>query len=66
MVKDWQKAWRWFSVQALALQGAAAGAWLSVPEEMRAAVPADWLAAAAVGLSVLGIIGRMIDQGGGE
>lgn len=63
LVSNWRAAWRFFSVQALALQGAAAGAWLTVPEDMRAAVPPDWLAAAAVMLSVLGVIGRLVDQG---
>jgi hypothetical protein len=62
LVDDWRGAWRWVSVQVLALQGAAAAAWLAVPEEMRAAVPADWLAYAAVALTLIGIPGRMIKQ----
>ena len=66
LVKDARKAWRWFSVQAMALQGAVAGAWLVVPDDMRAAVPAEWLAACAVALTVLGVAGRLIDQGGGD
>lgn len=64
LVKDWRKAWRWLSVRTLALQGAAAASWLMVPDDMRAAVPASWLAAAGVALAVLGIAGRLIDQGG--
>jgi len=64
LVKDARKAWRWFSVQAMALQGAAAGAWLVVPDDMRAAVPAEWLAACAVVLTVLGVAGRLVDQNG--
>ena len=64
LVKDARKAWRWFSVQAMALQGAAAGAWLVVPDDMRAAVPAEWLAACAVVLTVLGVAGRLVAQDG--
>jgi hypothetical protein len=64
LVKDAGKAWRWFSVQAMALQGAAAGAWLAVPDDMRASVPSEWLAAGAIALTVLGIAGRLIDQNG--
>ena len=66
LVKDARKAWRWFSVQAMALQGAAAGAWLVVPDDMRASVPSEWLAACAVALTVLGVAGRLIDQGGDD
>ena len=66
LVKNARKAWRWFSVQAMALQGAVAGAWLVVPNDMRAAVPSEWLAVAAIGLTVLGVAGRLIDQGGND
>ena len=66
LVKDARKAWRWFSVQAMFLQGAAASSWLFVPDDMRAAVPAEWLAVAAIVLTVLGVAGRVIDQGGDD
>ena len=62
LVPDWQRAWRWFSVQAFALQGIAAASWLAVPGDMRAAVPPEWLAAGAVALTALGILGRLVDQ----
>jgi hypothetical protein len=65
MVPDAKRAWRWFSVQAMALQGAAAAAWLAVPDDMRAAVPSEWLAIGALAITALGIIGRLVDQGGG-
>ena len=64
LVKDARKAWRWFSVQAMVLQAAVASSWLFVPDDMRAAVPAEWLAMAAIVLTVLGVAGRIIDQGG--
>jgi hypothetical protein len=65
-VSDWRKAWRWFSVQMFALQGIVAASWLSVPDDMRAAVPSEWLAIAAVVLTALGILGRLVKQGGGD
>ena len=64
IVKNARNAWRWFSVQAMALQGAAAAAWLAVPDDMRASVPSEWLAACAVALTVLGIAGRLVAQDG--
>ena len=64
LIPDWRAAWRYYSTQAMALQGAIAASWLVVPEDWRAAVPAEWLAASAVVLTVLGVAGRLIDQGG--
>jgi hypothetical protein len=63
LVKNTRSAWRWFSVQALALQGIGAAAWLGVPDDMRAAVPPEWLAGCAVVLTAFGIVGRLVDQG---
>jgi hypothetical protein len=66
LVKDARSAWRWFSVQAFALQGIAASAWLGVPDDLRSAVPAEWLAAGAIALTVFGIVGRLVDQEGAK
>jgi len=66
LVKNAKKSWRWFSVQALGLQGAAAASWMAVPQDMRDAIPAEWLAVGGVALAFLGVIGRLVDQGGGE
>ena len=66
LVKNAGSAWRWFSVQADAVAIAGATAWLAVPDDMRAAVPVEWLAVGAITLGALGIIGRLIDQGGGD
>lgn len=66
LVHNARRAWRWFSVQALTVQGAAAASWLAVPEDLRAAVPPAWLAGAALVLALLGLAGRLIDQGEGS
>lgn len=66
LVKNARNAWTWFSVQADVLAIAGASAWLAVPDDMRAAVPAKWLAVGAIVLAVLGIIGRLVDQGGDD
>ena len=66
LVKDARKAWRWFSVQLAAVSAIAPGAWLMVPDDMRKAVPPEWLAGAGVVLGVLIIAGRLIDQDGDD
>ena len=65
-VRNASQAWRWLSVQIAALSAVAPAAWLAVPDDMRRAVPAEWLANAAIVLGVLIIAGRLIDQGGGD
>ena len=62
LVPDAKDAWRWFSIRAMALQGAVAASWLMVPDDMRASVPPEWLAGAALVLTALGVLGRLVDQ----
>ena len=66
LVKGARKAWRWFSVQIAAVSAIAPGAWLMVPDDMRRAVPPEWLAMAGVVLGVLIIVGRLVDQNGDD
>lgn len=62
LVADWKKAWRWFSVQAMALSGAIQVTWVSLPLDLKGSIPDTLVTGAAVGLAVLGIIGRVVDQ----
>ena len=60
------RAWRFFSVQAMAVAGAMQGAWIAVPDDLKGRVPADVVDALTVGILALGIVGRLVDQGGGN
>jgi hypothetical protein len=63
LVKDARSAWRWWSVQSMALAVAVQGAWQMLPPDLAARVP-DWIGTAAtVAILVLGIVGRLVDQG---
>lgn len=57
-------AYRWFSVQAFVLAGAMQTTWLSLPDDMKVHVPAQWVMGATVIVCVLGIIGRLAPQNG--
>ena len=57
-------AWRWFSVQAFVLAGAIQTTWLTLPVELKAHVPAQWVMGATVAICILGIIGRLAPQKG--
>lgn len=64
LVDEWRSAWRWFSVQSMALAAVLLAAWQALPDELRAALPRAlprWL---AIALLVLGIAGRLVKQNG--
>ena len=64
LVPNWKNAWRWFSVQSMAISGGALASWAMLPDDLKAALPAEWVAGFSGGVLVLGIIGRLVDQGG--
>lgn len=61
-VNDWQKSWRWFSVQAMTLATAIQGAWMTLPANLLSHVSDNTKNAVVIGLLVGGIIGRLVDQ----
>jgi hypothetical protein len=62
LVEDAKQAWRWFSVQAMALAAALQGAWIFVPDDMRATLPHGAVAAITIVLLVAGVGGRLVAQ----
>jgi hypothetical protein len=63
LVPNARKAWRWFSVQCMALAGAVQATWISLPPDLQQRIPDDWVSGGTVALAVLGILGRVVDQG---
>ena len=66
LVDNAGKAWRWFSVQAMALSGALQGAWLAMPPDLQSRVPSEWVDALTMAILALGIAGRLVKQDGAE
>jgi hypothetical protein len=64
LVEDWRKAWRWFSVNAMVLAAAIQGAWLQIPDDMKASIPPALVSYSTITLLVLGVLGRLLKQGG--
>jgi len=62
MIQNWRESWRFFSMQAFALAGAIQTAWLTVPPEMQALVPVEWVMIATIVCVALGAIGRLTIQ----
>ena len=62
LVEEWKSAWRWFSLQAMALTMAIQAAWGAMPDDLKRHVPARAVTAASVALLLLGIGGRLVKQ----
>lgn len=62
LIPDWRAAWRYYSTQAMLWAVALQGAWVAVPDDLRAGVP-DWLASVVTGaILICGLVGRLVDQ----
>ncbi len=62
LVDEWRTAWRWFSLQAMALVVAVQGAWAAIPDDLRQHFPTWLVTAVSVGLLLVRIGGRLVKQ----
>lgn len=62
LVDNAGNAWRWLSVQAMALAGAVQATWLALPDDLKALMPASYVQYLTLALVVLGIAGRLVKQ----
>ena len=62
LIPNWRKAWRMLSVQANTINVAVLAGWSSLPDRMQDAIPVYVIVGLAIGLLVLGTIGRLIAQ----
>lgn len=63
LVPNARKAWRWLSMQLLALAAVAQVAWETMPTDALAVIPPDWRGYITLGLVVAAMVGRVVDQG---
>lgn len=61
-VENAKNAWRWFSVQAMVLAGALQGAWMYVPDDLRASIPPGLVQGITIALLAAGVAGRLVQQ----
>jgi hypothetical protein len=62
LVPNASKAWKWFSMRILAITAALQLAWETLPPEALALFSPDWRGYITLGLILLAMFGRMIDQ----
>ena len=65
-VKGANRAWRWFSMQAMTIALALQAAWLALPPNLIGHVSAEHKTIITIALLIFGTVGRVIDQGDGE
>ena len=59
LVPNWKSAWKWISVQAIAL----AAVWETLPPEAVAVIPDPWRGYVTLVLLIGAGLGRVVDQG---
>jgi len=62
LIKNWRKSYRMLSIQAMAVATAIQGAWMAMPDDMKASVPPQAVYWVTMGLLAFGIAGRLVDQ----
>jgi hypothetical protein len=62
LVEGWRNAHKWMSTNCMALAAALQGAWIYVPPDLKANLPAHMLNAVTIVLLALGVVGRMFKQ----
>lgn len=62
IIPDWRHAWKWVSVNCMALTLAIDGSWLAIPQDMRDHLPNHIASLITVALMALGILGRFVKQ----
>jgi hypothetical protein len=64
LIKDANRAWRFFSMQAMSIALAIQAAWLALPPNLLSHVSAEHKTIITIALLVFGVLGRLVDQGG--
>jgi di/tricarboxylate transporter len=65
-ITNWREAWKWFSVQFLAIIAIIPIVWATLPPEAHAMIPAEWRPWLVGALALAGIVGRLVDQSKAE
>ena len=62
LVENWRDSWRWLSMNCMLISASIQGAWLALPDDLKSSIPPFLVSGAALGILVLGMLGRLVDQ----
>lgn len=63
LVEGAKQAYKWFSMQAMAVATAIVSTWAMLPTELKAMIPAKYMAGITATVLVAGMVGRLLKQG---
>lgn len=63
LVDNAKQAWRWISVQAMVAAGVLQVVWETIPADLKTSMPDSYVRWITLSLLVLGVAGRLVDQG---
>lgn len=59
LIEEWRSAWKWMSVNCMALVVAIQLTWVNMPPDLKSALPDGLVNYVSIGLLVLGVFGRV-------
>lgn len=62
LVDGYKRAWRWLSVQCLAIIAVLPFAWEYIPYEVKSMIPLEWQPYLFSLFALLGVAGRLVKQ----
>jgi hypothetical protein len=62
IVSNWRECHRWVSMHCMMISASIQGAWLALPDDLKATIPPMMASGAALGILILGMLGRLVDQ----
>ncbi len=62
LVPEWRKAWRWFSMQSMALVVALLGSWAALPDDLKSGLPGWVVPSVSAAVLFFGMAGRLVKQ----
>jgi hypothetical protein len=62
LIQGWRRAWRLWSIQAMAALAGLPLAYMALPADWQAAIPDSWKMGAVFVVLVAGIVGRIVKQ----
>ncbi len=63
LIPNWKQAWRWASVNCMAGAMIIQTTWISIPDDLREAMPHNIVHIFTILLLVMGIVGRLTTKG---
>lgn len=62
LIPHWKKAWKLFSMQAMALSSTMLATYTALHDKLQDALPVELVVSVAVGILILGMVGRITSQ----